>query len=456
MRIKINLLGAFILFVIVMPIVSPLLELYPEQFIQNEKINVGIVVGSFNELSDLLSAEIVYESFNKSFFEKDFLKILDEEGYNKLKDKKENFILIGGPCANKITSKIINKSCGEVEIEEDEAIIEFKIIEGKNYLIVFGYEGLDTRIAAWLLTNKDPFISGTNKTIKSTKFICPSFRDLECEGITIQEYDLKGCKNKPECILPYKKIVEENIGSYKPFIDSHFFYALGFGKLFTKNHKIHTISYKKEVSFSEVPSLNSLEGFIPRIKNLRNEENIENRTEEVINYSLGELIIFEFEGKIGSPEFATLLESIKRITKSPIIEEENIFITKFFSEDNKEKKIVFWISDNYLIAIYFDFIRKTESSREDVLLEFYKKLYTPSIIKETFCEEGCLFNEICIPHESRILNFFCSPITNKMEYQVEINLPCEEDYECKSELCFRNECKGEKLIFFYRVLRLFR
>ncbi len=98
-----------------------------------------------------------------------------------------NAVLVGGPCANKLTAQVMGASSTWPDCAKDfkagEAILDLKK-NGSNYaLIVAGYSADDTKRAAMVLKSvaakeEKFFLTGTSKIVKGTS--------LEVAGITVE------------------------------------------------------------------------------------------------------------------------------------------------------------------------------------------------------------------------------------------------------------------------------
>ncbi len=57
------------------------------------------------------------------------------------------------------------------------------------------------------------------------------------------------------------------------------------------------------------------------------------------------------------------------------------------------------------------------------------------------CEQGCSYNGECLPVGTRVAGRYCD-FTQVLRVQKEAN--CENNYECKSNLCISSECLSEE------------
>ncbi|MCX6746598.1 MAG: hypothetical protein NTU63_00490 [Candidatus Pacearchaeota archaeon] len=72
----------------------------------------------------------------------------------------------------------------------------------------------------------------------------------------------------------------------------------------------------------------------------------------------------------------------------------------------------------------------------------------------TECKFGCFYQDKCLPYGLRVNGLYCS-INNDMKTQlVEANSACENNFECKSNVCVVGECISEG--FMKKILNWFR
>ena len=171
---KTTLLILGILILSVVAIAEKMTE-FPDLFVDAGKLDAIIAVGNKGSASDVISQSNLIQFFgiytNKEV--KNSAKLASE-----VKDMRQNIILIGNPCSNDLTKKILGfpKPCDD-DIQKDRAYI-YLYENGKyNYLLVYGYDDKLTRKAVDILINYAPYkLEGTEIIIDSTGKII-SMRD---------------------------------------------------------------------------------------------------------------------------------------------------------------------------------------------------------------------------------------------------------------------------------------
>jgi hypothetical protein len=144
---------------------------YPNMFIKGLKLNVYLVVGKSAAAEDVVGSIDIASSLVKASPQKEFESIakLDEEILDNLTDY--NTILVGGPCANSATAKIMGypKDCTEGFKVGNAVIRLYEHENGNVALVVAGLLALDTRRATSVLadyTNPNYNLTGTELIVK--------------------------------------------------------------------------------------------------------------------------------------------------------------------------------------------------------------------------------------------------------------------------------------------------
>jgi hypothetical protein len=73
----------------------------------------------------------------------------------------------------------------------------------------------------------------------------------------------------------------------------------------------------------------------------------------------------------------------------------------------------------------------------------FEKLDTPSLFENESSCFGCLINNTCLPAGYRTNGKYCSQ-NNTLVNQSDYNKSCENNHECKSNLCVLGKCGGEQ------------
>ena len=146
------------------------LSKYPGMFVKNHALDVYIVVGKAAAAEDVIGAVDIATSLMQSSANPKLANvagILDENILNDLTEK--NTILVGGPCANSATAKIMGypKDCTE-GFELGASTIRLYNHNNGNYaLLVAGRTAMDTRRA----TNVISDYSNPNYNIRGTEIV---------------------------------------------------------------------------------------------------------------------------------------------------------------------------------------------------------------------------------------------------------------------------------------------
>lgn len=69
------------------------------------------------------------------------------------------------------------------------------------------------------------------------------------------------------------------------------------------------------------------------------------------------------------------------------------------------------------------------------------------------CDYGCLYNNKCLPIGIRVKGLYCS-IDNELTNQLQSDEVCENNFECKSNVCVSGKCISESLI--KKILNFFK
>lgn len=213
-----KILVLLILFILLL---SPFLLAYdlsdfPDFLIDNNKLMASIVVGEKPMVKDLYAAGDIYSSLRYSktteipqeckspdtLYRSYCPKGLEIKGIMTDKDisNEDSYILIGGPCANKITAQVM-----DLPTTWPECTIGFRKGIGKillynkwnrTQIIVAGYDSEDTRKAAEVLKNYDKF----NLTDKEIEVVIGETGNLEVKSLEIPEknFNYTHCIENPE------------------------------------------------------------------------------------------------------------------------------------------------------------------------------------------------------------------------------------------------------------------
>lgn len=127
---------------------------YPDMFLKGNRLNLYIVVGKSAAAEDVVGAIDITASLMQASEQFGYTSIarLDEEIIDEIGSK--NMILVGGPCANSATAKIMGypSNCAE-GFEYGKAKIKLYEENGVYNLIVAGKSAIDTRRATSVLSD---------------------------------------------------------------------------------------------------------------------------------------------------------------------------------------------------------------------------------------------------------------------------------------------------------------
>ena len=125
---------------------------YPKMFREGTDMNVKIVVGDLALASDTIGAVEIASTLQVDQITKELYggiePLLASEVVGEV-----NMIVIGGPCANSIASKLMGypADCNE-GITPNTAIIRYFDLNGTHSILIAGSGALDTRRASRLLS----------------------------------------------------------------------------------------------------------------------------------------------------------------------------------------------------------------------------------------------------------------------------------------------------------------
>jgi hypothetical protein len=140
---------------------------YPLPFFVDNKPNSLIVIGNDVAPEDIIGASSIAGVGCPRFMEAvgTCKNIISTKRDNELSLFDNNMIIVGGPCANKLTAQIMNlpttwSKCAE-GFEEGTGMIKLYNKWNKTQLVVAGYSAEDTRKITEILANyKDYNLSG--------------------------------------------------------------------------------------------------------------------------------------------------------------------------------------------------------------------------------------------------------------------------------------------------------
>jgi hypothetical protein len=159
---------------------------YP-QFLFND---IYAVVGADASVLDLAAATDIVANIKSEYPTTNVETKLDTELINPYSVNK-NLILVGNACYNKFVAMIMGltfPSCDSVSgIPENSAIIkiyEDGFVHGYNVLLVAGWNGTYTRIAASVLQKHDQLLSGVSeKAVKVTSATSSGIKTLSAQEL---------------------------------------------------------------------------------------------------------------------------------------------------------------------------------------------------------------------------------------------------------------------------------
>jgi hypothetical protein len=128
-----------------------------------------------------------------------------------LTDKKENMILVGGPCVNKLSRELLGNPSKCVEgFEEGKGRIKFVKKDGFNYVIVAGYSGEDTFRAAKVLGDFNVHEFGYDD-LEVTGTLTNPVISQYVEPVKTEKEEIETAPEKPTPKPEENKVVEEKL-----------------------------------------------------------------------------------------------------------------------------------------------------------------------------------------------------------------------------------------------------
>ena len=153
-------------------LVKPTVDLkdYPEYFVTNGEFNGYFVVGENAKAIDNLSVVDIATGMK---YNGKLVKVINS---TKLDGEikyitDDNLIVVGNPCVNSVAAELnCNPSNCDEGYKPGQAKIElYQHKNGNVFMLVAGYSGEDTRLAAKLISNKPEALSGTEMVVEGTK-----------------------------------------------------------------------------------------------------------------------------------------------------------------------------------------------------------------------------------------------------------------------------------------------
>lgn len=97
------------------------------------------------------------------------------------------------------------------------------------------------------------------------------------------------------------------------------------------------------------------------------------------------------------------------------------------------------------VEVYLKEENQEKEKEENKETEQYQEQESSKTTEIDFCNQGCLLEQACYPLGYRKEGKYCS---ENLEFvnQSEDNSACENNFECKTNLCVSNECLSEGLI----------
>ena len=155
---------------------------YPEMFMKGNRLNLLIVVGKSASAEDVVGSIDIAASLMQASQQDAYESIarLDEEVLDIIYDN--NVILVGGPCANSATAKVMNypSDCNRGFEFGKSKIKLYEYDNGNSALVVAGRTALDTRRATHVLSD----YSNPNYDFNGTELIIEGVGST-MTGITI-------------------------------------------------------------------------------------------------------------------------------------------------------------------------------------------------------------------------------------------------------------------------------
>tara|TARA_B100000315_G_scaffold96913_1_gene89119 strand:+ start:530 stop:1282 length:753 start_codon:yes stop_codon:yes gene_type:complete len=159
---------------------------FPDMFIKNNNLNSLIVVGNEAPAYDVI-AQTNLALFFGSYLGKPAI------GYTKLAsevtDLDQNLILIGSPCHNQLTSKIMDypKPCDK-DVEEGKAVIKLFEDNANVYVVIMGEGDKTTQKGVDVLINYGDYsLSGDKFVLEIEEEITEEEEELEEVEVTNAE-----------------------------------------------------------------------------------------------------------------------------------------------------------------------------------------------------------------------------------------------------------------------------
>jgi len=146
------------------PITADDLYYYPDFYIANGTLILGIVVGSFAPTSDIIGAIEIASSIKEKFNQSPALLLSSQ-----ISNPNKNLIMIGNVCQNSAIEKISSTSNCQYNLERGQGILQLFNNNGHVQIIASGYSGIDVRRATRVLAEWDKYkVHGTKLLITGT------------------------------------------------------------------------------------------------------------------------------------------------------------------------------------------------------------------------------------------------------------------------------------------------
>ncbi len=169
-------LNAFLMLLLVAAMaVAADLGAYPSPFMAGSFFDAQIIIGNNGPATDALAATEIAVSLQQ--LASSLITASTEDEFNP----EKNSILIGLPCQNNVTARILNANSCSLGIKEGQGYLKLLEKDGITHLIISGNSAADTRKAARLLakygqhslSGKEMIVTGTLESPKAEALAQP-------------------------------------------------------------------------------------------------------------------------------------------------------------------------------------------------------------------------------------------------------------------------------------------